>query len=109
MNTIRTLLAAAILVGASAAAIAALAAVSAHASAAPLVVVEQGESFAVRHEDGLTGNIVGGGMVGAIGQGESQQIRYADAGFAHPGAGGRVLAAGSAGGRASGLPRPILR
>jgi hypothetical protein len=87
MNAIRTLLAAAALVGASASAF-----------AAPLTVVSRGESFAVQYEQGYTGNIVGGGAVRVAGQGESQQIGYSDSRFAQHAAGIPVFAGGSEGG-----------
>jgi hypothetical protein len=86
MYAFRTLLAAAALMGASASAF-----------AAPLTVVNQGESVSVQYEEGYTGNIVGGGTVRVAGQGESQQIRYNDASFAHRVAGTPVFTGGSEG------------
>jgi hypothetical protein len=86
INAIRTLLAAAALVGASASAF-----------AAPLTVVSRGESFAVQYEQGYTGNIVGGGAVRVAGQGESQQIGYSDSRFAQHAAGIPVFTGGSEG------------
>ena len=62
MTAFRTLLAAAALIGAA----------SSTAFAAPLTVVNQGESFEVQYEAGYTGNIVGGGAVRVTGNGENQ-------------------------------------
>jgi hypothetical protein len=87
MNAIRTLLAAAALVGASASAF-----------AAPFTVISQGETFTVQYEQGYTGNIVGGGTVRVTGQGEGQQIGYNDSGFAQRVAGIPVFTGGSEGG-----------
>jgi hypothetical protein len=86
MTSFRTLLAAALLMGASSTAF-----------AAPLTVVSQGENFSVQYEEGYTGNIVGGGAVQVTGQGESQQIAYANPGFANRSAGIPVFVGGSEG------------
>lgn len=88
MNAVRTLLAAATIVGA---------AVSSTAFAAPLSVVNQGESFSVQYEAGYTGNVVGGGAVRVTGQGEGQQITHADTSFARHAAGVPVFTGGSEG------------
>jgi hypothetical protein len=87
MSSIRTLLAAAALVGLS----------GATAFATPLTVVNQGENFAVEYDAGYTGNIVGGGTVRVAGQGESQVIAYSDPGFANRSAGIPVFTGGSEG------------
>jgi hypothetical protein len=73
MTTFRTLLTAAALVGAAA---------SSTAFAASLTVMNQAESFSVQYEAGYMGNIVGGGAVRVLGQGERQQIVHADTRFA---------------------------
>jgi hypothetical protein len=86
MINFRTLLAAAALIGASSTAF-----------AAPLTVVNQGESFAVEYAEGYTGNIVGGGAVRVAGQGESQQIAHLDGRFVEQTAGIPVFVGGSEG------------
>jgi hypothetical protein len=88
MTAIRSLLAAAALLTTTA---------GSTAFAAPLPVVNQGESFSVRYEDSYTGNIVGGGAVRIAGQGESQQISYGDSRFAQHAAGIPVFTGGSEG------------
>jgi predicted secreted protein len=87
MSSIRTLLAAAALVGLS----------GATAFATPLTVVSQGENFSVQYDAGYTGNIVGGGTVRIAGQGESQVIAYSDPSFANRSAGIPVFTGGSEG------------
>lgn len=86
MTAFRTLLAAAALIGASSTAF-----------AAPLTVVNQGENFSVQYEEGYTANIVGGGAVRVIGNGESQEIAYVDSSFAHRTAGIPVFVGGAEG------------
>jgi hypothetical protein len=86
MTIARTLLAAAALLGASASAF-----------AAPLTVLGQGETFAVRYDAGHAGNIVGGGAVRVGGQGESQQVAHLDPAFARRAAGTPVFTGGSEG------------
>jgi hypothetical protein len=88
MTAIRSLLAAAALLSAAA---------SSTAFAAPLPVVNQGESFSVSYEPSFTGNIVGGGTVRLAGQGESQQISYNDSRLAQHAAGIPVFTGGSEG------------
>jgi hypothetical protein len=89
MTPFRTLLAAAALISAAA---------SSTAFAAPLTVTGTGESFAVQYDEHHTGNIVGGGAVRVTGNGESQQISYADSSFAQHVAGIPVFTGGSEGG-----------
>jgi hypothetical protein len=86
MNAFRTLLAAA-----------ALAASTAAASAAPLTVLNQGESFAVQHDPSYTGNIVGGGFVRTEGNNQTLTIHYSNPDFAHRTAGVPVFTGGSEG------------
>ena len=88
MTAIRSLLAAATLLATAAAPT---------AFAAPLPVVNQGESFSVQYQDSYTGNIVGGGAVRIISQGESQQISYGNSRFAQHAAGIPVFTGGSEG------------
>jgi hypothetical protein len=88
MTAIRSLLAAATLLATAAAPT---------AFAAPLPVVNQGESFSVQYQDSYTGNIVGGGAVRIISQGESQQISYGNSRFAQHATGIPVFTDGSEG------------
>jgi hypothetical protein len=87
MTAFRTLLAATALLGAATAA----------ASAAPLAVTSQGESFAVEYAPDYTGNIVGGGFVRTEGNNRSLRIIHEDASFARQSAGIPVFIGGSEG------------
>ncbi|MFZ6762990.1 hypothetical protein [Roseomonas sp. KE0001] len=71
MSTLRTLLAAAALLGTTAA----LAPVQARDF---LTVTGQGENFAVRYDEAYRGNVVGGGYARFAGQGQSGRIAYDD-------------------------------
>ncbi|MBO1075442.1 hypothetical protein [Roseomonas marmotae] len=71
---------------------------AASAFATPLTVLGQGENFSVQYEESYTGNIVGGGAVHVMGQGESQQIVHVEARFAPHAAGIPVFTGGSEGG-----------
>ncbi|MFC7553386.1 hypothetical protein ACFQU7_15720 [Pseudoroseomonas wenyumeiae] len=87
MSALRTLLAATALLGAA----------SAAASAAPLAVINQGESFAVEYAPGYAGNIVGGGFVRLEGNNRSLRIIHEDPSFARRAAGIPVFTGGSEG------------
>ncbi|HWL80981.1 MAG TPA: hypothetical protein VNR89_08510 [Roseomonas sp.] len=97
MTRSRTLLAAAALLGLS----------GASALAAPLVVTNQGENFAVTYADDYTGNIVGGGTVRTEGNSRNLRIIYDDAQFARRPAGLPVFRGGSEGDVAY-LPAPAV-
>ncbi|RKK03941.1 hypothetical protein EBE87_03435 [Pseudoroseomonas wenyumeiae] len=87
MYALRTLLAATALLGAA----------SAAASAAPLAVINQGESFAVEYAAGYAGNIVGGGFVRLEGNNRSLRIIHEDPSFARRAVGIPVFTGGSEG------------
>jgi hypothetical protein len=70
---------------------------SASAFADPLTVSSQGENFSVQYDAGEVGNIVGGGAIRVIGQGESQQIVHVDALSASRAVGIPVFTGGSEG------------
>lgn len=70
---------------------------AASAFAAPLTVVSQGENFSVQYDAGHTGNIVGGGAIRVLGQGESQQFVHVDLSSANRAAGIPVFTGGSEG------------
>jgi hypothetical protein len=63
------------------AAFATILALSAPASA-QIVVLSQGENFSVQRNPSDEGNIVGGGSVQVLGQGENVQIRHLDPSYA---------------------------
>lgn len=59
---------------------------------AQITVLSQGESFAVQRDPADTGNVVGGGAVEVLNQGENLRIRHRDPAYAE---------------RAPGLPVPV--
>jgi hypothetical protein len=67
MTAVRSLLAAAALMGAAAAA---------SASAAPLTVIGTGESFVAQYDETYTGNIVGGGVIASETRGKDNRVVY---------------------------------
>jgi hypothetical protein len=66
------------------------------ASAEPFSVMSQGENFSVSYADD-SDNIVGGGRVSVIGNGNSMRIVYAEPGFAQQALGIPVFTGGSEG------------
>jgi hypothetical protein len=79
---------------AAAAALISLAAAPAFAS--PLTIASHGENFAIQYN--TDNNIVGGGAVRVIGQGESQRVIHTDASAMQSSAGIPVFVGGSEGG-----------
>jgi hypothetical protein len=66
-------------------------------ASAQITVLSQGENFSVQRESADTGNIVGGGAVEVLGQGETVQIRHRDPAYAERGPGIPVAVGGSNG------------
>lgn len=62
-----------------------------------LTVNGTGENFSVSYAPSYTGNIVGGGTVRLLGNGESLQVQYENNRFAHRAAGIPVFQGGSEG------------
>jgi hypothetical protein len=73
-------------------ALATMLALAAAPASAQITVLSQGESFAVQRAPADTGNIVGGGAVEVLGQGENFRIRHRDPAYAE---------------RAPGIPVPV--
>jgi hypothetical protein len=67
------------------------------AGAADIVVITQGEQFQVDYPPGHTGNIVGGGQVRVVGQGESQRVVHLEQRFTRQRPGLPVFVGGSHG------------
>jgi hypothetical protein len=63
-------------------ALATILALAAVPASAQITVLSQGESFAVQRAPADTGNIVGGGAVEVLSQGENGRIRYRDPSYA---------------------------
>jgi hypothetical protein len=80
-----------------AAALAFFGAAAATASAAPLTVSGNGDTFAVQYDSAYTGNIVGGGFVATEGNNNTLRIIRQDDGFARSAAGIPVFTGGSDG------------
>jgi hypothetical protein len=64
---------------------------------AQIVVLSQGESFAVQRESRDNGNLVGGGAVDVLSQGENFRARHRDPAFAERAPGIPVAVGGSNG------------
>jgi hypothetical protein len=72
-------------------------ALAAAPASAQITVLSQGENFAVQRDPADTGNIVGGGAVEVLSQGETVQIRHRDPAYAERGPGIPVAVGGSNG------------
>lgn len=81
----------------AAAALVALVGLTATPASAQIAVISQGENFVAERADGDTGNIVGGGLVEVLGQGENVRIRHRDPAFAERAPGIPVAVGGSRG------------
>jgi hypothetical protein len=66
-------------------------------ASAQITVLSQGETFAVQRDPADTGNIVGGGAVEVLNQGETVSIRHRDPAYAERAPGIPVAVGGSNG------------
>jgi len=79
------------------AALAAILALGAAPASAQITVLSQGETFAVQRDPADTGNIVGGGSVEVLSQGENVRIRHRDPAYVERAPGIPVAVGGSNG------------
>jgi hypothetical protein len=78
-------------------ALATVLALAAVPASAQIIVLSQGENFSVQRDAADTGNIVGGGVVDVLGQGENVRIRYHEPSYAKRAPGIPVEVGGSNG------------